>query len=177
MSIRPFEGQLPELGDGVYIDPDAIVIGRVSIGADSSVWPGTVIRGDINTISIGTGTNIQDGSVLHVTHDSDYAPGGYALSIGDEVTVGHQAMLHACRIGNRCLIGMSSIVLDGAVIEDNVVLGAGALVSPRKRLESGYLYLGQPARRARKLTDEELDYLGYSAAHYVRLKQRYLDQA
>jgi carbonic anhydrase/acetyltransferase-like protein (isoleucine patch superfamily) len=177
MSLRPFEVQLPELGAGVYIDPDATVIGRVSIGADSSVWPACVVRGDINIISIGARTNIQDGSVLHVTHDSDYAPGGYALSIGDEVTVGHKAMLHACSIGNRCLIGMSSIVLDGAVIEDNVVLGAGALVSPRKQLESGYLYLGQPARRARKLTDEELDYLGYSAEHYVRLKQRYLDQA
>ena len=176
MSIRPFEGQLPELGEGVYIDPDATLIGRVSVGEDSSIWPACVVRGDINTISIGARTNLQDGSVLHVTHDSDYAPGGYALSIGDEVTVGHKAMLHACTIGNRCLIGMSAIVLDGAVIEDNVVLGAGSLVAPRKRLESGYLYLGQPARRVRELSQEELNYLGYSAEHYVRLKNRYLAQ-
>ena len=174
MSVRPFEGELPELGKGVYIDEDATVIGRVAVGKDSSIWPGCVVRGDINTISIGARTNIQDGSVLHVTHDSDYAPGGYSLSIGDEVTVGHKAMLHACSIGNRCLIGMSAIVLDGAVIEDNVVLGAGSLVAPRKRLESGYLYLGQPARRVRKLTEEELNYLGYSAEHYIRLKDRYL---
>ena len=176
MSVRPFEGELPELKQGVYIDEDATVIGRVSVGEDSSIWPACVVRGDINTISIGARTNIQDGSVLHVTHDSDYAPGGYSLSIGDEVTVGHKAMLHACTIGNRCLIGMSSIVLDGAVIEDNVVIGAGALVAPRKRLESGYLYLGQPARRVRKLTQKELDYFVYSADHYVRLKDRYLNQ-
>jgi carbonic anhydrase/acetyltransferase-like protein (isoleucine patch superfamily) len=177
MSVRPFEGEHPKPGKGVYIDEDATVIGRVSIGENSSIWPACVLRGDINTISIGARTNIQDGSVLHVTHDSDYVPGGYALSIGDEVTVGHKAMLHACNIGNRCLIGMSAIVLDGAVIEDNVVVGAGSLVAPRKRLESGYLYLGQPARRVRKLSQKELDYFVYSAEHYVRLKDRYLNQA
>jgi len=147
MSVRPFEGEHPKPGKGVYIDEDATVIGRVSIGENSSIWPACVLRGDINTISIGARTNIQDGSVLHVTHDSDYVPGGYALSIGDEVTVGHKAMLHACNIGNRC-----------------------------KRLESGYLYLGQPARRVRKLSQKELDYFRYSAEHYVRLKDRYLNQ-
>jgi carbonic anhydrase/acetyltransferase-like protein (isoleucine patch superfamily) len=176
MSVRPFEGQMPELDEGVYIDNDATVIGRVSVGEDSSIWPACVVRGDINTISIGARTNIQDGSVLHVTHDSDYAPGGYSLNIGDEVTVGHKAMLHACSIGNRCLIGMSAIILDGAVIEDEVVIGAGSLVAPGKRLESGYLYLGQPARRVRKLSQKELDYFFYSAGHYVRLKDRYLRQ-
>jgi carbonic anhydrase/acetyltransferase-like protein (isoleucine patch superfamily) len=134
----------------------------------------TVIRGDVNEIEIGARTNVQDGSVLHVTHDGPYSPGGRPLVVGDDVTVGHAVTLHACTIGDRCLIGMNSCILDGAVLEPDVMLAAGSLVSPGKRLESGALYRGSPARRARDLTEKELEMLRYSAAHYVRLKDRYL---
>jgi len=177
MSIRSFEGVTPSLGVGVYIDEAATVIGDVQIGTNSSVWPGCVLRGDVHHIRIGARTNIQDGSVLHVTHASEYRPEGYPLIIGDDVTVGHNAVLHACTVGNRCLIGMGSVVLDNAVLEDEVMLGAGSLVSPGKRLTSGYLWLGQPARRVRPLTDEEQMFLRYSAEHYVRLKNRHLAES
>ncbi len=174
MSVRSFDGHIPVLGEGVYVDEQALVAGRVEIGADSSVWPMSVVRGDINSIRIGARTNIQDGSVLHVTHDSEYAPGGQALSIGDEVTVGHKVVLHACTVGDRCLIGMGSVVLDGAVIQSGAMVGAGSLVTPGKELEGGYLYVGSPARRLRELSDREKDFLGYSAAHYVELKNRWM---
>jgi len=156
-----------------YIDEAALVIGDVEIGDDTSVWPMCVIRGDIHHIRIGGRTNIQDGSVLHVTHDSEYKRGGSPLIIGHEVTVGHQATLHACTVGDQCLIGMGSIVLDGAVIENGAMLGAGSLVNPGKIIEGGYLWLGRPARRVRKLTDKEKAYLKYSAAHYVKLQRRH----
>ncbi len=174
MSVRSFDGHTPVLGEGVYVDEQALVAGRVEVGADSSVWPMSVVRGDINSIRIGARTNIQDGSVLHVTHDSEYAPGGQALSIGDEVTVGHKVVLHACTVGDRCLIGMGSVVLDGAVIQSGAMVGAGSLVTPGKELEGGYLYVGSPARRLRELSDREKDFLGYSAAHYVELKNRWM---
>ena len=173
MTIRSFEQHTPRIDPTAWVDDSAVVIGQVSIGADSSIWPLTAVRGDINTISIGARSNIQDGSVLHVTHDSEYAPGGFALAIGDDVTVGHKVILHACAIGNRCLVGMGSTVLDGVVFEDEVMLGAHSLVSPGKTLESGYLYLGAPARKVRALTDTEREWLRYSAAHYVDLKNRY----
>jgi carbonic anhydrase/acetyltransferase-like protein (isoleucine patch superfamily) len=173
MAIRPFEQHSPQIDPTAWVDDSAVVIGQVRIGADSSVWPLTAVRGDINAITIGTRSNIQDGSVLHVTHDSEYAPGGFALSIGDDVTIGHKVILHACTIGNRCLVGMGSTVLDGVVFEDEVMLGAHSLVSPGKVLESGYLYLGAPARKARALTDKERAFLRYSATHYVELKNRY----
>ena len=174
MSLRAFGEALPTLGARVWIDPAAVVIGRVDIGADASLWPTAVARGDVNFIRIGARTNIQDGSVLHVTHDGPYSPGGMPLVIGDEVTVGHRVMLHACTIGARCLLGMSSTILDGAVLEDEVFLGAGSLVPPGKVLTARSLYRGSPARRVRSLSDEELQMLRYSAAHYVRLKDRYL---
>jgi len=173
VSIRNFENHSPVIDESAFIDESAVVIGNVKIDADVSVWPLTTIRGDINSIEIGARSNIQDGSVLHVTHDSDYSPGGFSLSIGESVTVGHKVILHACTIGNYCLVGMGSTVLDGAVLEDKVMLGANSLVSPGKRLESGYLYVGSPARQVRKLTEKELAWLEYSAAHYVDLKNRY----
>jgi len=173
MNVRDFENHTPQISESAFIDDSAVVIGNVTIAADVSVWPLTVIRGDINRIEIGARSNIQDGSVLHVTHDSEYAPGGYPLSIGESVTVGHKAILHACSIGNHCLVGMGATVLDGAVLEDNVMLGANSLVSPGKRLESGYLYVGSPARQVRPLTEKEIGWLEYSAAHYVELKNRY----
>ena len=174
MNVRPFGDELPRLGVRVWIDPAAVVIGRVEIGDDASLWPMAVARGDVNSISIGARTNVQDGSVLHVTHDGPYSPGGLPLVIGEDVTVGHRAMLHACTIGHRCLIGMSATVLDGAVLEDEVFLAAGTLVPPGKRLQGRSLYRGSPAQRVRSLSEEELAMLRYSAEHYVRLKDRYL---
>jgi carbonic anhydrase/acetyltransferase-like protein (isoleucine patch superfamily) len=164
----------PTLGARVYVDPSAVVIGKVTIGDDSSVWPTAVIRGDVHSIEIGARTSIQDGSVLHVTHDGPYAPGGRALIIGSDVTVGHRVTLHACTIGNACLIGMGSIVLDNVVIEDFVMIGAGSLVAPGKVLHKGGLYVGSPARRMRDLTEKEIAFLTYSAAHYVKVKDEYL---
>src|SRR5450631_3735582 len=136
MAIRDYQGVSPLLGARVYVDECAVVIGRVVLGDDASVWPLVVVRGDVNRIEIGARTNIQDGSVLHVVHDGPAMPGGLPLVIGDDVTVGHKVMLHAVRIGHRCLIGMASVVLDGAVIEDEVVLAAGSVVPPGKRLAS-----------------------------------------
>jgi carbonic anhydrase/acetyltransferase-like protein (isoleucine patch superfamily) len=172
--IRSFEGKKPQIASTAFIDETALVLGEVSIGEDSSVWPMSVVRGDVNRISIGDRTNVQDNSVLHVTHDGPYTPGGVALLVGDDVTVGHNVILHACTIGNRCLIGMGSIVMDKAVLEDEVFIAAGALVSPGKRLRGGYLYRGNPAVEARPLTQAELDNLRYSAQHYVRLKNRHI---
>ncbi|MGH8307483.1 MAG: gamma carbonic anhydrase family protein [Gammaproteobacteria bacterium] len=174
MPIRSYQGEMPAVGRGVYVDDTALVIGQVALGDDVSLWPYTVARGDVNSIRIGARSNIQDQSVLHVTHDGPYSPGGFPLAIGEDVTVGHKCLLHACSIGGRCLIGMGAIVMDGAVIESDVLLGAGSLVSPGKRLESGHLYRGSPVRKIRPLTDLEREMLHYSAAHYVRLKNRYL---
>jgi carbonic anhydrase/acetyltransferase-like protein (isoleucine patch superfamily) len=175
--IREFEGRMPEIGDECFIADSADIIGAVTIGEHSSVWPQCVLRGDVNDIRIGARSNIQDGSVLHVSHAGEFNPQGAPLIIGDRVTVGHQVLLHACRIGNECLIGMGSIVMDDCIVEDRVMIGAGSLLPPGKRLESGYLYLGNPCRRLRALSDRELDYLSYSAEHYVRLKDRHLISA
>ena len=156
------------------MDESAQVLGDVTLGEDASVWPLTVLRGDVNRISIGARTNVQDNCCLHVTHDGPYTPGGVALVIGEEVTVGHAVTLHACTIGDRCLIGMGAIVLDRAVLEDECFIAAGAIVSPGKRLKGGWLYRGSPAQPVRELTEAERDNLRYSAAHYVRLKNKYL---
>lgn len=176
MKIRGFKGMTPKLGERVFIDPSSVVLGDVELGDDSSVWPLTVIRGDMNYIRIGKRTNVQDGSVLHITHASSYNPDGYALIIGDEVTIGHRVMLHGCTIGNRVLIGMSTTIMDGAVVEDDVVIGAGSLVPPGKRLESGKLYMGSPAKAVRDLTESELSYFRYSAANYAKLKDEHLQE-
>ncbi len=177
MSICSYFGVLPTIGDRVYIHPSATVIGRVTLGDDVSIWPAAVVRGDVNTITIGPRSSVQDGSVLHVTHDGTYTPGGRALEIGADVTIGHRAILHACSVASRCLIGMGAIVLDGAEIESDVIVGAGSIVTSGKRLEAGSLYVGSPARRIRTLSDPEIESLAYSAAHYVRLKDQYLTEA
>ncbi len=171
--IRNFKDKSPRIAASAYIDESAIVIGDVEIGENSSVWPLTAIRGDINRIRIGDESNIQDGSVLHVTHRGDFSPDGAELHIGNRVTVGHKVLLHGCRIGNRCLIGMGSIIMDNAIVEDRVMVGSGSLVAPGKILESGYLYLGNPARQKRALTEREIEYLDYVAGHYVRVKDAY----
>lgn len=175
--IRAYRGMRPRLGSEVYIDEAARVIGEVSLGDDASVWPFAVLRGDVNRIEIGARTNVQDGSVLHVTHDGPYTPGGVPLIVGDDVTIGHGVILHACTIGHRCLIGMGARVLDKVIIEDEVFLAAGAMVPPGKRLASGFLYRGSPAVQARPLTEAERENFRYSAAHYVRVKNHYLADA
>ena len=176
--LAAHHGVAPQLAPGAWVHPRATVIGEVSLGRDSSVWPGVVIRVDGNAITVGAETNIQDCSVLHVSHHRDGAPGHGgsslgALVIGERVTIGHNVILHACTIGNECLIGMGSILLDRVVVQDRVLLGAGSLVPEGKVLESGNLYLGSPARLVRALTDEELAYFEYSARHYVTLAQSY----
>lgn len=177
LTIRPYLDQTADLGERVWIDPDATVIGQVKLGDDVSIWPRSVLRGDVNRIEVGARTNIQDGTICHVTHDGRYTPGGIPLILGEDITVGHAAILHACTIGDRCLIGMGALVLDGATIEPDVMLGAGSLVSPGKRLESGWLYVGRPAQPVRRLSEKELEMLRYSAAHYVKLKDHYLAAA
>jgi carbonic anhydrase/acetyltransferase-like protein (isoleucine patch superfamily) len=177
MSIRSHAGQVPKISASAYIDPDAVVIGDVEIGAGSSVWPMTVIRGDIHRIRIGAKTSVQDGSVLHVTHAGPYNPDGFPLIIGDEVTIGHKVMLHGCTIGNRILIGMAAVVMDGAVVQDEVIIAAGTLVPPGKVLESGFLYKGNPARKARPLTEKEMTFFSYTAKRYVDLAAAYLEES
>ena len=174
MSIQNFKDQLPVIGQRVYLHDTTVVIGQVQNADDVALRPYVVARGDVNSIRIGARTNIQDLTMLHVSHDGPYSVGGFPLVIGEEVTVGHKCLLHACQIGNRCLIGMGAIVMDGAVIEDEVLLGAGSLVSPGKRLVSGYLYRGNPLKQIRELRAEEREMLRYSAGHYVRLKDTYL---
>lgn len=174
MSLEPYRGTLPRLGARVFVHPSAVVIGDTEIGDDVSIWPNVSLRGDVNRIVVGRGTNIQDNTVGHVTHVHAANPEGAPLLIGEDVTVGHGAVLHGCTIGDLCLIGMGSVVLDNAVLEDRVFLAAGSLVSPGKRLESGWLYRGRPAVKVRPLTDDELAHLEYSARFYRDLKNDYL---
>lgn len=178
MSIRPFEDKTPRLGQRVYVDPAACVIGDVELGDDASVWPGTVVRGDVNYIRIGARTNIQDGTVIHVTHEGPYTrPGGLPTLIANDVTIGHAAVIHACTIGEFALIGMKAIVLDGATVERFGFVGAGAVIPPGKTVAEGELWLGNPAKCVRTLSEREIEQLKYSSGHYVRLKDRYLAMA
>lgn len=174
MNIRSYDNKLPLVGERVYIDPQAAVIGEVTLGNDVSVWPMAVIRGDVNYIRIGEACNIQDAAILHVSHDGPFTPGGQPLILGKGITIGHKAVLHACTIDDYCLIGMGALILDKVHIEHHVMVAAGSLVPPGKRLQSGYLYLGNPARAVRPLTSEELTNLEYSAAHYLKIKNNYL---
>ncbi len=173
MTIRSFLGATPAVDTTAYVDETAVLLGDVALGEHSSVWPLCVIRGDVNRISIGMRTNIQDGSIIHVTHRHTEHPSGHATCIGSEVTVGHRVVLHGCKIEDQCLIGMGSIVMDGALVRSRVLLGAGSLVPEGHELEGGYLWLGTPARRVRSLTASELAWIGYSADHYVRLKDQH----
>ncbi|TAJ79333.1 MAG: gamma carbonic anhydrase family protein [Gallionellaceae bacterium] len=175
MALFPYLNTVPVLGDRVFLHPSCQIIGDVKIGGDSSVWCNTVLRGDVNHIVVGRGSNVQDLTVGHVSHKTPDKPDGSPLIIGDYVTVGHAVILHGCTIGNECLIGMGSIVMDDAVIPDRVMVGAGSLISPGKTLESGMLYMGRPAKAVRALTQEEVAYLRYSAEHYMRVKDNYLN--
>jgi carbonic anhydrase/acetyltransferase-like protein (isoleucine patch superfamily) len=175
MPLSSYLDTSPAIGERVYLHPSCQVIGEVSIGDDSSIWCNTVLRGDVNRIVIGRGSNVQDLTMGHVSHKTPQKPQGSPLIIGDYVTVGHSVILHGCTIGNECLIGMGSIVMDDVVIPDHVMIGAGSLISPGKTLEGGMLYMGRPAKAVRALTTEEIAYLKYSAEHYMRVKSNYLN--
>jgi carbonic anhydrase/acetyltransferase-like protein (isoleucine patch superfamily) len=175
MPVRPYRDILPRQGERVYVDPAATLVGDVVLGDDVSLWPGAVVRGDVNFIRIGARTNVQDGAVVHVSHDGPHAKlGGFATVIGADVTIGHKAIIHACRIEDAVLVGMGAIVLDGAVLRKHAFVGAGALVAPGKEVGEGELWLGNPAKKVRMLSDAEIEALYYSAGHYVRLKDDYL---
>ncbi|GAB2573255.1 gamma carbonic anhydrase family protein [Dyella jejuensis] len=174
--LRSFKGIVPTLGARAYVDPAATVIGDVVLGDDVSIWPGAVLRGDVHYIRIGARSNVQDGAVVHVTHDGLYSPGGFPTIVGEGVTIGHGAVVHACTIEDYCLIGMHATVLDGAVVRKHGFVGAGSLVPPGKVVGEGELWLGNPARCVRKLTDRQIEQLRYSADHYVRLKDGYICQ-
>jgi len=174
VAIRTYQSITPQLGERAFVDASAVVIGDVEIGEDSSVWPLTVIRGDMHRIRIGKRTSVQDGSVLHITPAGPFNPDGFPLIIGDEVTIGHKVMLHGCTLGSRILVGMGSTVMDGAVVEDDVIIGAGSLVPPGKVLESGFLYVGSPVKQARPLTDKERNFFSYTAGNYVKLKDQHI---
>ncbi|MBL6700453.1 MAG: gamma carbonic anhydrase family protein [Gammaproteobacteria bacterium] len=171
--IRKFKEFIPSLGNQVFVDEQATVIGDVSLADDVSIWPQSVVRGDINPISIGSRTNIQDGSVVHVTHKSEYST-GHECRIGADVTVGHGCIIHACTIEDMVLIGMGSVLLDGSTIQSNIIIGAKSLVPSGKVLESGYLYIGSPCKKIRPLKNSELKFLKYSAEHYVNTKNEFL---
>ncbi|BFM09867.1 gamma carbonic anhydrase family protein [Simiduia litorea] len=173
--IRPFQQHTPKLDPSVFVDPSSVIIGDVELGADSSVWPMVVIRGDMHRIRIGKRTSVQDGAVLHITHAGPFNADGWPLTIGDDVTIGHGAMLHGCTLGNRILVGIGATILDGAIVEDEVVIGAGTLVPPGKRLASGFMYMGAPARQARPLSDKERQFFQYSANNYVKLKDQHME--
>lgn len=173
MTVRRFEQHQPDIHGTAWVHPSAEVIGDVSLGSDSSVWPLCVLRGDIHFIRIGARTNVQDGTIVHVTHASRFTASGHGVVIGDGVTIGHKVVLHGCTIEDRCLIGMGATVMDGARIRSGAMVGAGSLVTPGKELEGGHLWLGAPVRKVRPLTAEERDYLDYSAEHYVRLMRRH----
>lgn len=176
-NIRSFKNISPSIGENTYVDESAVLVGDISIGSDSSIWPLVAGRGDVNIIRIGDRTNIQDGSILHVTRFSEQNPEGFPLIIGNDVTVGHQCMLHGCTLGNRILVGMGAIIMDGVVVEDDVFIGAGTLVPPNKRLESGYLYMGNPMKKVRLLKESESAFLKQSAINYVVLKDEYLAES
>ena len=172
--LRSFKGIIPTLGARAYVDPAATVIGDVVLGDDVSIWPGAVLRGDVHYIRIGARSNVQDGAVVHVTHDGAYSPGGFPTIVGEGVTIGHAAVIHACTIEDYCLIGMHATVLDGAVVKKYGFVGAGSVVPPGKVVGERELWLGNPAQRVRLLTDKQIEQLHYSADHYVRLKDVYL---
>ncbi|MGH8191660.1 MAG: gamma carbonic anhydrase family protein [Rhodanobacteraceae bacterium] len=173
-NVRTFRGTAPRFGARVYVDSAATVIGDVELGDDASIWPGAVVRGDVECIRVGARTNIQDGTVLHVTHDGPYSPGGFSCVVGSDVTIGHNAVVHACTVEDLCLIGMHATLLDGAVVRRHALVGAGAVVAPGKIVGMGELWVGNPARCVRRLTESEIDALRYSANHYVELKDEYL---
>ncbi|WP_040726905.1 gamma carbonic anhydrase family protein [Thiomicrorhabdus sp. Kp2] len=175
MAIRRYKSFIPQVAQTAWVDECAVVIGRTVLSEEVGIWPNATLRGDVNDIVIGARSNIQDGAVVHTTHESDISKGSKCI-VGKDVTVGHNAVLHGCIIEDECLIGMGAVVLDNAVVQKHVLVGANSLVPPGKVLESGYLYVGSPVKQARPLTDKEIAFFKYSAAHYVKLKNEYQAQ-
>ncbi|MBF0454744.1 MAG: gamma carbonic anhydrase family protein [Magnetococcales bacterium] len=173
MPIHSFEGHHPHIDSSAFIHPDATIIGQVRIGPHSSIWPGVVIRGDVNTIVIGAESNIQDGSILHVTRPTEHNPQGTPLIIGDQVLIGHQVTLHACHIEQGAMIGIGAIVLDRAMVGQRAMLGAGSLLTPGKIVPPETLWLGSPARQIRPRTPEELQATLKTTLNYVTLSHRH----
>ena len=173
-NIRPYKDKHPKLSNSSYVDPMAVITGDIELAENTSIWPFVVARGDVNYIRIGKNSNVQDNSVLHVSRQSAVNPDGFPLIIGEDVSIGHSCTLHGCTIGDRVMVGIGAIVLDGVIVEDDVLIAAGTLVPPRKRLESGYLYMGNPAKKARPLKESEISYLNKTASKYVELKNDYL---
>ena len=169
--IRPYRGKYPRIAASAYIDPAAVIIGDVVIGEDSSIWPRTVVRGDVHYIRIGNRTNVQDGCVLHVMKDQ------YPLVLGDEVTVGHSVTLHGCTIESRVLIGMGCIILNGAVIGANSIIAAGTLITERTVIPAGSLVLGSPGKVKRPLTDADQNSIVAYAERYAAYKDIYREEA
>lgn len=166
--ILPYKGKLPKIHPSAFIAPGAVVIGDVEIGAETNVWFGCVIRGDVNTIRIGSRTNIQDGTVVHVTHKT--AP----TVIGSDITIGHKAIIHGCTLQDGSFVGMGATVMDAAVVETGGMLAAGALLTPNKRIKGGELWAGSPAKYFRDMSREESEFIYISAKHYVELGQNYI---
>ena len=177
MPLTSYLGTRPAIAEQTYIHDSAQVIGDVQIGRDCSIWCNTVLRGDVNRIVVGDCTNIQDFAMCHVSHKNPAKPDGSPLLIGNHVTIGHAVVLHGCTIGDECLIGIGSIIMDDVIVDKHVMVGAGSLVPPGKHLESGHLYVGRPAAKIRALTADEITFLKYSAEHYIRIKNNYIDEA
>jgi carbonic anhydrase/acetyltransferase-like protein (isoleucine patch superfamily) len=177
VTIRKYKNRFPLIGDNCYIDESAVLVGDIECAEHVGIWPLVAARGDVNHIKIGPRTNIQDGTVLHVTRTSESNPLGFPLIIGADVTVGHKCMLHGCTLGDRILVGMGAIIMDGVIVEDDVFIGAGTLVPPNKTLKSGYLYKGNPAQQARLLKESEITFLAQSAINYVKLKDEYIKES
>jgi carbonic anhydrase/acetyltransferase-like protein (isoleucine patch superfamily) len=173
-SIRSFHGLSPEVSPTAYIDPAAHVIGHVAVGHDSSIWPTAVVRGDAHRIRIGERTNVQDGALVLVTHDTQYTLGGFAVTIGSDVTIGHGAVLHGCTVQDACLIGMRATIMDGCLVKRHALVGAGAVVPQGRVVGDGELWIGNPARCVRLLSAEEIQQIYYVARQYVKLKSQYL---
>jgi carbonic anhydrase/acetyltransferase-like protein (isoleucine patch superfamily) len=167
MIIRPYKNITPKIDASAFLAENVSVIGDVEIGAGTGIWYGCVLRGDVNDIKVGARTNIQDGTVIHTSL------GVQGTYIGDDVTVGHMALLHACTIGNKAFIGMQSLIMDEVVVEDEAMVAAGSMVTPRKRIPRHQLWGGRPARYMRDMTTEEIDYLQISADRYAALAQEY----
>jgi len=173
MPLEPYQTMYPEIAGGTFVHSTACIIGQVTIATDSSIWPYCVLRGDVEAIDIGSGTNIQDGTIVHTTHAGPYTADGQATSVGNQVTIGHRCILHACTIEDLAFVGMNTTILDQAIIRSGAMIGANSLITCGQDIEGGYLWLGQPARKIRLLTSEEQASIRYSAEHYSRVAQSY----
>ena len=175
MKINAYKNHLPTIHESAYIDDSAKIIGDVIVGKDSSIWAMTTMRGDVAKITIGERTNIQEGCILHGSPKCDFYKDDFPVVIGNDVSIGHGVILHGCKIGDKCLIGIGTIILDGAEIESEIIIAAGSLVPPNKKLQSGYLYVGSPVKQMRALTETEKKHLAFNADYYLKLKNDFLN--